>query len=56
MLTDGAIDDMDETIKLLDLANDYPLSVVIVGVGSDKFNEMKSLDCNLKNLKSHACL
>jgi hypothetical protein len=55
ILTDGGIDDMSETIKLLDFANDLPLSVIIVGVGCDKFKELRTLDCDLKNIKESCC-
>ena len=41
---------MDKTINLLDEAQDLPLSVIIVGVGTDKFTEMKALDHLMLNL------
>ncbi len=49
ILTDGAIDDMEETVALLNDASNLPLSVIVVGIGNDKFTEMKSLDGDLRN-------
>lgn len=44
ILTDGEITDMPETIRELVKASKYPLSVVIVGVGSADFSSMEILD------------
>jgi len=44
ILTDGVINDMKETTEALVQAYDLPLSVIIVGVGSKDFAEMKKLD------------
>mmetsp|Transcript_17602 Transcript_17602/g.19108 ORF Transcript_17602/g.19108 Transcript_17602/m.19108 type:complete len:339 (-) Transcript_17602:246-1262(-) len=44
ILTDGVINDMEATMRTLIRASGLPLSVVIVGVGSADFNEMKRLD------------
>ena len=44
ILTDGIINDMKETIKLLiDCAN-LPLSVIIIGIGKSDFTNMIVLD------------
>ena len=48
ILTDGAIDDMEETVQLLNSACNLPISVIIVGIGNDTFAEMKALDGDLK--------
>ncbi|CAN0038905.1 unnamed protein product, partial [Discosporangium mesarthrocarpum] len=44
ILTDGIINDMQETIDLLVAASKLPLSVIIVGVGSADFSDMNMLD------------
>ena len=46
ILTDGIITDMNETIDTLVEASFLPLSVVIIGIGNDHFEEMKILDGN----------
>ena len=46
ILTDGAIMDMPETIKSIVKASQYPLSVIIVGVGNAEFDSMEALDCD----------
>jgi protein involved in ribonucleotide reduction len=43
-MTDGAINDMEGTIRTLIKASGLPLSVVIIGVGNENFGEMKRLD------------
>ncbi|EGR30297.1 hypothetical protein IMG5_135630 [Ichthyophthirius multifiliis] len=48
ILTDGAIDDMEETIELLGQATNLPLSIIVVGIGNDTFEEMKALDGDLR--------
>lgn len=37
IITDGDIHDMEETKSLIVDASDLPLSVIIIGVGMDKF-------------------
>jgi hypothetical protein len=37
ILTDGVINDMDATIAALVHASTQPLSIIIVGVGSENF-------------------
>ena len=44
IVTDGAVSDVPATISALDRANDSPLSIVIVGVGSADFTAMQFLD------------
>ena len=44
ILTDGVIADMDETKTEIIRASALPLSIIIVGVGYDSFDEMKILD------------
>ena len=44
ILTDGMIDDMDDTIEELVEASFLPLSVIIIGVGNADFSNMIELD------------
>ena len=46
ILTDGVIDDMEETIDALVEGSFEPLSVVIVGIGNADFSKMVILDGN----------
>ena len=40
IITDGAIHDMEETIRLMVDGADLPLSILIVGVGNSDFGNM----------------
>lgn len=53
ILTDGAIHDLEKTIDKLVEGATKPLSVIIIGVGSDDFSMMKQLDCDNGRLRSH---
>ena len=44
IVTDGAITDLEETIKAVDRAQTLPLSIIIVGVGDADFTPMEILD------------
>ena len=44
ILTDGEIHDMDKTKELIVEASELPLSIIIIGVGNEKFKMMKALD------------
>jgi hypothetical protein len=44
IITDGEIHDMPETKDLIVQASEMPLSIIIVGVGMEKFKMMKELD------------
>jgi len=44
ILTDGIIQDMQETIDALVEGSFLPLSVIIIGIGNDHFQEMNVLD------------
>lgn len=44
ILTDGVIDDMQETIDALVKGSFYPLSVIIIGIGDADFKNMEILD------------
>jgi len=44
ILTDGIIDDMDETVDSLVEASFLPISVIIIGIGDADFTNMEILD------------
>ena len=46
ILTDGEIHDMNETIDWIVRGSACPLSIVIVGVGNESFQHMKTLDAD----------
>ena len=52
ILTDGRIDDLEESIDAIVDASQLPLSIIIVGVGNDKFDKMDKLDSDDKLLES----
>jgi len=43
ILTDGKIDDMQETKNILVEASNYPISVIIVGIGNSNFGNMNEI-------------
>ncbi|KAL9655975.1 hypothetical protein ABK040_007596 [Willaertia magna] len=52
IITDGEISDLSETITEIVNASHYPLSIVIVGVGSADFSSMDRLDSDNQRLRS----
>ena len=50
IITDGCIDDFDSTTQLIVDGADYPLSILIVGVGNANFDKMVFLDGNDERL------
>ena len=44
ILTDGCIHDMKETKDLIVECSNYPLSIIIVGIGDADFSNMVELD------------
>ena len=42
ILTDGVIDDLQDTIDLLVEASYLPLSVIIIGIGNKDFSNMNN--------------
>ena len=46
ILTDGIIDDMDDTIDALVEASFLPISVIIIGIGDADFTNMNFLDAD----------
>lgn len=53
ILTDGAIKDLEATKEEIIKASSLPLSIIVVGIGYDSFEEMKELDSDDKVLSSH---
>ena len=50
ILTDGLINDMNETVKLLIDCESLPLSVIIIGIGNSDFTNMIYLDGDVEPL------
>jgi len=46
LITDGIINDFQETVDQIVRASSLPLSIIIVGVGDDEFTEMDELDAD----------
>ena len=46
IITDGIITDMDQTIDSIIHASAFPMSIIIVGVGSEDFSAMEALDAD----------
>jgi hypothetical protein len=44
LLTDGSIDDYDDTVDKIVQASNLPLSIVLVGLGNGDFTLLKKLD------------
>ena len=53
ILTDGIINDMEDTIDTIVKASDQPLSIIIVGVGDADFDQMDALDGDVTPLFSN---
>jgi hypothetical protein len=54
ILTDGIINDVENTIDAIVDATDAPLSIIIIGVGTADFTTMDVLDADEKPLRSSA--
>mmetsp|Transcript_16283 Transcript_16283/g.16215 ORF Transcript_16283/g.16215 Transcript_16283/m.16215 type:complete len:267 (+) Transcript_16283:818-1618(+) len=53
LVTDGDIDDLPQTVELLQEASKYPISVIVVGVGDADFSNMNSLDSDTGLLRAN---
>jgi len=53
IITDGIISDMEKTKEAIIEASEYPISIIIIGVGKDNFENMEELDGDDKILKFH---
>lgn len=54
ILTDGIIDDMDETIDALVEASFLPISIIIIGIGNADFSNMNFLDADDEPLRDRS--
>ena len=54
ILTDGVIDDLQDTIDLLVEASYLPLSIIIIGIGKENFSDMEKLDGDEIPLKARS--
>lgn len=54
ILTDGVINDMQETIDAIVEASDAPLSIIVIGIGTANFDGMEILDGDNKALRNSA--
>ena len=52
ILTDGVINDFEETVDALVEGSFLPLSVIIIGIGDADFKKMEDLDGDVKPLIS----
>jgi hypothetical protein len=52
LLTDGAVNDLDETVRAIVDASVLPLSIVIIGVGGADFSTMDFLDADKGRLSA----
>ena len=52
IITDGNINDMEDTIDQIVRGTTLPLSIIIVGVGDEDFSEMIRLDADTVPLYS----
>ena len=55
ILTDGVINDFDDTTRAIVQASHLPLSIVIIGVGEADFTAMEALDGDQIPLSSRRC-
>ncbi len=51
ILTDGEIHDISETTDLIIELSKCPVSIIIIGVGSENFEKMRFLDSDDKVLR-----
>jgi hypothetical protein len=49
IITDGEIHDMPKTVDLVVEASELPMSIIIIGVGDEGFENMQKLDSD-KNI------
>ena len=51
-MTDGIINDLQETIKEIVIGSELPLSIIIIGIGDADFGMMEELDGDVVPLYS----
>lgn len=54
ILTDGLITDVQDTVDAIVNASNYPMSIIIVGVGNEDFSQMEYLDADKGGLKGRS--
>ena len=52
IITDGDIHDMNETKDIIVELSEYPVSIIIVGVGYEDFAKMIELDADDRKLRN----
>jgi hypothetical protein len=52
LLTDGQVDDYQDTVDKIIEASELPLSIFMVGLGNGNFSQIKGLDQDITALKS----
>lgn len=52
IITDGEIHDLGETTDLIIELSKYPVSIIIIGVGDENFENMRFLDSDEQALRS----
>ena len=52
IITDGEIHDMRETIDVIVELSKFPVSIIIIGVGQDEFENMQRLDGDKQRLRN----
>lgn len=53
ILTDGEIHDMEQTKQIIVESSKHPISVIIIGVGEEKFELMRQLDSDESVLRDN---
>lgn len=51
IIADGAVDNMEETVKMIIEASNYQLSIICIGVGKGPWDKMKLMDDRIFNRK-----
>lgn len=52
IITDGIINDLEETKRSIVQASGYPMSIIIIGVGNENFSAMEALDADKVPLRA----
>lgn len=52
IITDGIINDLEETKRSIVKASGYPMSIIIIGVGNEDFSAMEALDADKTVLRA----
>lgn len=52
ILTDGEIHDMQQAIDVIVELSKFPVSIIIIGVGNERFEKMEALDSDGRLLRN----